>query len=342
MRALTLAEAATEYHRRVSNLLCRPSQTYKDKNHPIFNFLFTYFHFNEKRLYTYSPGVGVVFQREFAQTSGLSKYCVETDADGLLRLAVGPAQFPVEKIAAMRTTLTLLRNCYNKPPLYSCFGLHEWAMLYSPTSVPSTVAIASRNSITDDNSSISSNSSRMSISKSTSTNASNSRHQELPLRISQDEVNRVVERGQLRCTHYDATRFFAKAAMPLNKTLPLPSRINQQTSEQPGCVHAAMDLFKWAIKVYPFLPSDTVADALELALLAREVDMRASPYDLTAYRKSMGGLGGNFCNEPIRIETTEGRKEYVRFQDMVYTKSQPVRKKLIDCYEALLSTLPHN
>ena len=127
----------------------------------------------------------------------------------------------------------------------------------------------------------------------------------------------MVERQPLRCTHYDATRFFTSQALPLNRTSPIPTRINQPDLEQPGCIHATMDLFKWAIKVYPYLNSHVIADALELAILAREIDMRSSPYDLTAYKPTGEPTNGNvftFNAQPIRIETIEGRKEYVRHQ----------------------------
>jgi hypothetical protein len=51
-----------------------------------------------------------------------------------------------------------------------------------------------------------------------------------------------------------------------------------------------------------------------VALRAREIDMRASPYDLTAYRQPNGqrGLGGDFKEAPILIETTEVHSFYYR------------------------------
>ena len=55
-----------------------------------------------------------------------------------------------------------------------------------------------------------------------------------------------------------------------------------------------MDLYKWAYKFYPWTPSDLIADAFELAVEIREIDMRASPYDLGVY-----GF------EPITIEIAD-------------------------------------
>lgn len=46
-------------------------------------------------------------------------------------------------------------------------------------------------------------------------------------------------------------------------------RDSQTSNDQPGCVHANMDLFKWALKLWPLLPSEQMADALELAVSCR-------------------------------------------------------------------------
>lgn len=40
-----------------------------------------------------------------------------------------------------------------------------------------------------------------------------------------------------------------------------------------------MDLYKWAFKFAPFIPSELIADCFALARDIREIDMRASPYD---------------------------------------------------------------
>ena len=64
-----------------------------------------------------------------------------------------------------------------------------------------------------------------------------------------------------------------------------------------------MDCYKWAYKLGPLIDSELLMDCLELAADARELDMRASPYDLSDY---------GFA--PIAIETPAGRAEYVRAQ----------------------------
>lgn len=53
-------------------------------------------------------------------------------------------------------------------------------------------------------------------------------------------------------------------------------RTGQRANDQPGCVHANMDLFKWALRLWPLLPSEKVADALELAVSCRMLVRDAS------------------------------------------------------------------
>jgi hypothetical protein len=105
-----------------------------------------------------------------------------------------------------------------------------------------------------------------------------------------------------------------------------PERTTIHAFEQRGCLHANMDLFKWAAKLIPFAPSELVADAFELARDIREIDMRASPYDLRA-------LGF----EPVAIETSEGRAEYERHQRVFTARGEPIRARVIAVCEAMLA-----
>jgi len=192
--------------------------------------------------------------------------------------------------AGRRTTLLwllgLLRNTQERPPQFACFGLHEWAMVYR---LP----------------------------------AEEIRHAAWPLRFAPAEIARIVEAQPLRCTHFDAFRFFTPAARPLNRLQ--PERADASLNEQRGCLHANMDLYKWAFKLAPFTPSELTADCFALARDIRAVDMRASPYDLRA-------LG---C-APIAIETPEGRAEYEAHQREFAERSQPLRIRLIRLCERLL------
>jgi hypothetical protein len=173
----------------------------------------------------------------------------------------------------------------DRPAFHGCFGLHEWAMVYRQT--------------TDE-----------------------IRHNAWPLRFPPDELARIVEAGPVCCTHFDAFRFFTGPARPLNRHQ--PTRETTPLLEQRGCLHANMDLYKWAYKLAPATPADLTADCFALARDIREVDMRASPYDLRA-------LG----YDPIPIETASGRSEYERLQRSFTARSEPLRARLIALCERL-------
>ncbi len=153
------------------------------------------------------------------------------------------------------------------------------------------------------------------------------RHEKWPLRLPDTEIARLVEQAGPRCTHFDAFRFFTPLARPLNKFQ--PTRETVPETEQPGCLHTNMDLYKWAFKLTPFSPSDLVADCFAFAREIRQLDMRASPYDFSAL-----GL------PPVRIETSEGRAEYEAAQRQFYERSLPLRRRLIALCDDVLATTP--
>ncbi|MET0897488.1 MAG: 3-methyladenine DNA glycosylase [Mycobacterium sp.] len=178
----------------------------------------------------------------------------------------------------------LLAATAQRPAQLNCFGLHEWAMVYRTTEV---------------------------------------RHGAVPLRLGSAGTDEVVESMPLRCTHFDAFRFFTPGAAPRNTTA--LTRESQVSHEQPGCIHAAMDLYKWSAKLGPLINSALLLDCLELAADAREVDMRASPYDLSEY-----GFAA------IRIENATGRAEYVRCQSELSQRAASLRSALRDRCDLLL------
>lgn len=139
----------------------------------------------------------------------------------------------------------------------------------------------------------------------------------LPLRLGRNGTDEVVESHDLVCTHSDAFRFFTPDAAPRN-SLQL-TRADQVAREQPGCLHANMDLFKWAAKLAPAVPSELALDAFELAMEIRYVDMQASPYDVREL-----GLA------PIAIETAEGKSEYARRQGEFASRASVLRDRLIE------------
>jgi hypothetical protein len=214
------------------------------------------------------------------------------DADEFLRwpayrrteYGVTLAPLPEERRSTVEFVHALLTATAARKPHLGCFGLHEWAMVYRSGQV---------------------------------------RHEDWPLRLGGDGTDAVVESLPVRCTHFDAFRFFTQAARPLNSLQ--PQRSDQIALEQPGCLHAGMDLYKWSYKLDPYVPSELVADCFELALDIRSLDMRASPYDLAP-------LG----YAPVRIETAEGRARYRREQAGFTERARPLRARLVELCEELL------
>jgi hypothetical protein len=149
------------------------------------------------------------------------------------------------------------------------------------------------------------------------------RHAAYPLRLGPDGTDTVVEGHRIACSHFDAYRFFTAPARPLN-TLD-PQAHDRPAYEQPACLHAGMDLYKHAFRLSPLVPSELVADCFELARDIRVLDMRASPYDLSE-------LG----YEALRIETTEGKQEYVAAQREFAERGAPLRRALTAECERLL------
>jgi hypothetical protein len=188
------------------------------------------------------------------------------------------------RLGMCRFVSQLLRATAQRPAALNCFGLHEWAMVYRSRPV---------------------------------------RHDHVPLRLSAAATDAVVESMPLRCTHFDAFRFFTDSARPRNAAQ--LSRESQVATEQPGCLHAAMDLYKWCYKLGPLIDSELLLDCLQLAAAAREVDMRASPYDLSGYGYS-----------PIAVEDGAGRAEYVRCQSAIAQRAAPLRAALLAQCDLLL------
>lgn len=196
-----------------------------------------------------------------------------------------------EHLAARAETVRFIADLFRataaRPGRLNCFGLHEWAMVYRAPAV---------------------------------------RHERVPLRLGATDTDAVVESMPLRCSHFDAYRFFTEPAARRNAGR--PTRADQIVWEQPACLHANMDLYKFAGKLGPLIDSGLLLDCLELAADARELDMRASPYDLRDY-----GF------DPIAIETPGGRAEYVRNQQNIAERAAPLRVTLTDRCDLLLSAV---
>jgi hypothetical protein len=152
------------------------------------------------------------------------------------------------------------------------------------------------------------------------------RHASWPLRLGASGTDEVVESHRISCTHFDAFRFFTDEARPLNTVAPTSD--DRPDFEQPGCLHAGMDLYKHAYRLTPLVPSELVADCFELARDIRVLDMRASPYDF-------GELG----YAPVRVETAAGKAEYAAGQRVFAERGAPLRQRLLDECDRLLTHL---
>jgi hypothetical protein len=136
------------------------------------------------------------------------------------------------------------------------------------------------------------------------------------LRLGAAGTDDVVESHRIRCTHFDAHRFFTPDAVPRNAEA--PTRARQVELEQPGCLHAGMDVLKWAQKLGPLVPGELLLDAFALAHDIRVLDMRASPYDLADHGYA-----------PVRIETPGGKAEYVAAQRGFADRAAALRTRLL-------------
>jgi hypothetical protein len=255
--------------------------------HPVWDFLFSYYSLRPGQLRCWHPGYGM----RLAGSQAIRRYRGRRGytADGV---GVTVSQtYLRSRLDTISFVARLLRATARRPARLNCFGLHEWAMVYHDGAV---------------------------------------RHERVPLRLGGAGTDAVVESelaGPLRCSHFDAFRFFSadfKADM-LPRNAGSPSRATQPDWEQPGCLHANMDLYKWSYKLSPLIESELLLDCLELAAAAREIDMRASPYDLRGYGYT-----------PIAVEQATGRAEYVRCQKAIASRAVPLRAALLARCDLLL------
>ena len=193
------------------------------------------------------------------------------------RIQIRPEWLAKNQAAAI-DLMEFLSKTQERSVRSGCFGLHEWAMVLGSEEV---------------------------------------RHENWPLRLSQEEIRATIDEVGLRCTHFDAFRFFTPIAAPLNR-LQL-TRIDQKDVEQPGCLHANMDLYKHAQRFAPIFGSEIVRSAFALAKDIRAVDMQTAPYDLA----DLGVI-------PIPVETKSGRDEFAMRQIEFAERAQTLRTDLVE------------
>jgi hypothetical protein len=252
------------------------------RKHPVYDFLFTYYSFRPAHLLRWSPGADVALL-DVRDKDELDWTLDYVSADDRGTFIIPSESFPKQRRDFISWARSYLEVIADRPATFNCYGLHEWAMLYKE---------------------------------------STPRHTTVPLRVSSDTISEVVESSEVRCSHYDAYRFFTPEARPLNR-IGL-SRASTAQNDQPGCIHVTMDLYKYCFKLAPWCPSDLLMEAFLLALDARQIDMRASPYDLS-----------EFGFAPIKIEDQTGRIEYIAAQRSLSERARPIRLRLIEVYRYL-------
>ncbi|MCS6710859.1 3-methyladenine DNA glycosylase [Brachybacterium sp. EF45031] len=273
----------------------------RGEKHPVEDFLTTYYPFSSARLRRWHPGWAIAYDAAAdepgegrppladADECGRHWYTDSPDPTGTGRILrrADVSRFIAERADALAFVTELLQRSSlpARTPQFGCFGLHEWAMVHG-------------------------------------LRPGQQRHEDLPLRLSQEETDAVVERERLVCSHIDAFRFFTPSAAPRN-TLQ-PTRPAQRDLDNPACLHVGMDLYKWAMKMTPLVPSELVLDCFEHAREIRVLDMEASPYDVRPL-----GYG------VVPIETAAGKAEYVRRQRALAELSQDLRARLLTILEPL-------
>lgn len=260
--------------------------------HPVHDFLFTYYNFSPGKLKQWLPGLGETLAVDEATLAAHPGLQTRWTRVENGTLALDESLIDTQTVRQAAFVKTLSQSILQRVPRLRCFGLHEWAMVYRLT--PEQV-----------------------------------RHSGYRLRMPPEELAQFIESQTICCSHYDAFRFFTPEARPLNTLCPtLETRLEL---EQGACLHANMDLYKWAYKLWPWSGTELVADAFLLAMEGRDLDMRASPYDLA----DMG-------YPPVYIETEEGRREYQWGQQQLAARAVPVRERLFALCESLLVVSEQN
>ena len=255
--------------------------------HAIEDFLFTYYPTRVSHLRRWHPGPGVVLE-DAPEHAGWRWYREMHLPDGGRGATLDVDAFVADRGDTVRYVRALVCATAGRPGTFGCFGLHEWAMVYRDRA------------------------------------AGRDHRHPLPLRLGHDGTDAVVESHRIGCSHFDAYRFFTPEAADRNQLR--PTRERQPAMEQPGCLHAGMDLYKWALKLGPAAPGDLLLDAFELARDIRYTDMAAAPYDVSSY-----GV------EAVPIETADGKAEYVRRQRAFAARGQELRARLVEVCDALLA-----
>ncbi|WP_231750551.1 MULTISPECIES: hypothetical protein [unclassified Dietzia] len=258
--------------------------------HPVADFLFTYYRTSVATVRRWHPGPGIILENAHLTERVDWRHYERASLHGRTGLIVNPESVLARCAPRIARARAIVEATASRPGAMGCFGLHEWAMLYRSG---------------DDD----------------------VRHRQIPLRVPHSRIDEVVEESRLRCTHFDALRFFAEPAVPLNQHA--LSREAQVRNEQPACLHSGMDLYSHVAAMEAGAPGELLRDSLVAAFDAREVDMRSSPYDLSAW-----GL------DPIPVESPEGRAMFVAHQRAWVRRTQALRARFLKAVRRLESSRP--
>nr|WP_241727232.1 hypothetical protein [Dietzia sp. SLG310A2-38A2] len=257
--------------------------------HPVADFLFTYYRSSVATIRRWHPGPGIILENAHLTERVEWRHYERASLHGRTGLIVDPTSVLSRCGPRISRAREVVEATASRPGAMGCFGLHEWAMLYR--SGDDAV-----------------------------------RHRQVPLRVSHTRIDEVVDRSRLRCTHFDALRFFSEAAVPLNEDV--LTRDAKVRHEQPACLHSGMDLYSHVADMEAGAPGELLVATLVAAFDAREVDMRSSPYDLSAW-----GL------DPIPVESPEGRAEFVAHQRGWIARTQALRARYLVAVRTLESTI---
>ena len=261
----------------------------RGEKHPVEDFLWVYYRWRPAEVRRWHPGIGVALADAGERATWKEHRPLtpaEREAAGwtgragtAVPVTVDVAAFMTRRGQAVERWHGILQATANRPARFGCFGLHEWAMVHG-------------------------------------LEADDRRHGGVPLRLGREATDAVTESHTIACSHFDAYRFFTDSSRDLNTLRPGPE--DRTAFEQPGCLHTTMDLYKVAATLGPLAPGELLVDCLELARDVRELDMRASPYDLR-----------DWGYEPVRIETPEGKAAYVAAQRGFSERGQALRARLV-------------
>jgi len=136
------------------------------RKHPVEDFLWVYYSYRPGQLRRWHPGPGVVLRGDQDPTGRRSWKHYAALGDGTIFDA---ESFRRDRGDTLVWVSELLSATAARQPTYSCFGLHEWAMIYR-------------------------------------SREGERRHEQLPLRVSQAEADAVVAAAQIRCSHFVSPR----------------------------------------------------------------------------------------------------------------------------------------